>query len=604
MDNMNFEQLRQMGMAPSRQIDMAPLNIPGVAQPASAPTQGVGNIDTRISELENMFANVHTNRAFSQQEMQDMNQKRQLLDNLYRIRESSQSRAVADEERKQKIEALKNVGEEAKRKQQEAQTAKRNQVPSTYVLEQMGQNPFVSGGYMIDSSGRRIEVPKYGTVTPAMYQKLGQSVIEGKPAPSPSDFIQQTPFSQTQDRIQKATEQGDYGKASILAQQQINNLAQIAAMPGLTDEAKQILNANMVSLANQAKNNAGIYQEQIKAKALVQKAALDNQNKMEIERLKSDPKFQKLDQQTQSTIMKIYSDNFHKEVEVPVWDSTKNKWATTLEGKSVTEKRRIIELSPQQVEYLTGRKISAKDYATENYKAQLQMLGIQPTEAPLPNQNINPQGTQVNAPEEKRNSVLNLYNGLMTDPKNPNVMYDPKAALAWLDTAQGKSYVQSKGLSDNDVKVLKDAILKTTNAKDNSGIEYINRKYQPRNQGAGVSVGKTETKKKAGVSVNKTNTTNNPVAQPTVSLPDNLLRLAMLAENAGMQGHPQSQLTNYMPTGDRQILVENPVANNYVYPQDVIPGSDFVPVNTNTANLPPGIIQLMALLNGKVQNIQ
>ena len=352
-----------------------------------------------------MFANVHTNRAFTQQEMNDMNQKRQLLDNLYRIRESSQSRALADEERKQKIEALKQVGEESKRKQQEAQTAKRNQVPSTYVLEQMGQNPFVSGGYMIDSSGRRIEVPKYGTVTPAMYQKLGQSVIEGKPAPSPSDFVQNTPYSQTQQRIERATQQGDYGKASMLAQQQINNLAQIAAMPGLTDEAKQILNANMVSLANQAKNNAGIYQEQIKAKALAQKVALDNQNKMEIERLKSDPKFQKLDQQTQSTIMKIYSDNFHKEVEVPVWDSTKNKWATTLEGKSVTEKRRIIELSPQQVEYLTGRKISAKDYATENYKAQLQMFGIQPTEVPMPTPNVAPQGAQVNLSQAEKTTI-------------------------------------------------------------------------------------------------------------------------------------------------------------------------------------------------------
>lgn len=526
----DFQLKRQNGMAPSRMIDMAPLNIPGVAQPPSAPAQGVGNIDTRISELENMFANVHTNRAFSQQEMQDMGQKRQLLDNLYRIRESSQSRAVADEERKQKIEALKNVGEEAKRKQQEARTAKQNQIPSTYVTEQMGGNPFVSGGYMIDSSGKRIEVPKYGTVTPAMYQKLGQSVIEGTSAPSPSDFIQNTPYSQTQQRIERATQQGDYGKASMLAQQQINNLAQIAAMPGLTDEAKQILNANMISLANQAKSNAGIYQEQIKAKILAQKVALDNQNKMEIERLKSNPKFQKLDQQTQSTIMKIYSDNFQKEVEVPVWDSTKNKWATTLEGKSVTEKRRIIELSPQQVEYLTGRKISAKDYATENYKAQLQMLGIQPTEAPMPTPNVAPKETQVNTVDDPATMKFLFTKILPVDPANPNKTADIATALQTVDSQKG--YIMKEfNLSERGFKIFRKAV-------EQGDINLIGRLTSPRAQGeetavtskkqpitetkkkAGVSVGKTETKKKAGENKKTTNNVvvNTPVTPPSPQL--------------------------------------------------------------------------------------
>lgn len=510
MDNMNFEQLRQMGMAPSRQIDMAPLNIPGVARTPMPAQQGINNIDTRIGELENMFANVHTNRAFSQQEMQDMNQKRQLLDNLYRIRDSSQSRALADEERKQKIEALRQMGEKAKEDKRNAQLAKAKEIPSTFVSERMGQNPYVpaGAGTFIDSQGRTAAVPKYGTVTPAMYGALGESRLKGTAAPTAQDFQpKETPYTITENRINEAIKLNDYGKASMLAQQQINNLAQIAAMPGLSEEAKQVLNANMISLANQAKSNAGIYQEQVKAKALVQKQPL--------KAVETEPKNAKLSLDEKKQLANIYKDVYDQKIKIPV--------GKNYEGNIVYQEKPLFLLSADEVQLaLRGEKTgtTGKDIAKRQYEERAKLiLPDTITEIPENVQNA-PQGTQVNTPEEKRSRVLNLYNSLMTDPKNPNVMYDPKEALAWLDTAQGENYVQSKGLSDDDIEVLKDAILKTTSAKDNSGIEYINRKYQPRNQGAGVSVGKTETKKKAGENKKTTNNVvvNTPVTPPSPRL--------------------------------------------------------------------------------------
>jgi len=399
------------GMAAPRQVDMAPLNLPknpiAQQQPTGTGSGIGGGIDEKIANLESLFANVHTNRSFTPQEMQDMAQKQQILTSLYKIRESSKGRELADEERQQKIDQLRMAGEEAKTKKQEAMRQKQTQIPGTYVAEQMGHNPYrpAGRGVFIDSQGRKAAVPMYGTVTPDMYGALGESVINGTAAPTAQDFqpdAKDNKFLKTKARMTEAIALKDYGKASALAQEQIGNLASIVAMPNLAPEAKTALMGQIEILGAQAKQNAGMAEEQIKAKSELAKQREDLAFKERQRGFNLDPKYQKLDQADRQMINKIYDSNYNAEIKTPVMDAN-GEWLKQDGINMVFQPLPLANLSAEQVAYLfpQHKGKTGVQLAEENFRAQLKAnnLNYEPPSSPANPSNTDGKGTEAdNAP--------------------------------------------------------------------------------------------------------------------------------------------------------------------------------------------------------------